>query len=1140
MGTGSGWVDGLDAAQADVVMLPADASGVVIGGPGTGKTEALVARVARLLAAGPPDGLGVDEVLVLTPTRQTATALRDRLALVGGVATPGPLARSMASFAFQLVRAVSVQRGGEPPRLLTAPDQDRIIAELLAGDERDAERGVSRWPATLGPAVRASRTFRAELRALLAECTERGIGPIELASAGRQLGRDAWVGAAEFLTDYRFTVGAMRAEHRDPAELLREAAAILATAPSGAAGEALLGPPARLRAVLVDDAQELTRGGTAMLRGLRARGVAVLAFGDPDIGSGSFRGASPELFARLCDALGTLHVLDDQHRSTPALTRIARAVTTAIGVSGRVEHRRAPGPELAPDPRVSTIIAPSPHEEIDRIARVLREWHIVDEIPWSALAVIAHDTRQVGELEAELAAREVPTRSSSLPRPLGSEGVVRDLVQLVRLGTSAPDIRDSEALSAALLSPFGGLDAVGLRRLRARLRHAELAAGGTRPARELLHEAMANPLDLALLDTPEARAAERLATTLRVLHDDAQRGATVHDLLWAAWDRARDGGGRPLARVWHEIATTPGTLSAESGHALDALVALFDAAKRFVETSPDEAPEAFLRRMVDSEVPEDMLTSPDVAETVSLLTPAAALGTQFEGIVIAGVQDGVWPNVRLRGGLLDTWRLAEIGGAAGIGGADESGPAPGSAPGSVPGASAEPDDAGSLDRRRAALHDELRLLVRAVSRARTRLAVTAVDDDDRGPSPLLSFFPEPEESHDPTGGVEHPLTLRGLVAQHRRALTTPVAPAPVRAHAAGQLVVLARAGVPGAAPHQWYGMAEASSNGPLRDPARSPVHVSPSKLDAFDACGLDWAIRALGGDTRSWSAGVGTILHAAMEEVPSGDRDALQAVVDGRWGELDFEAPWMARKEHAWAGLLVDRLHAYLERFHREEGRAVGAEARFRLAIDMDSTAGGADGVEWAPDVWAIRDGDPGVELGGGYRAGHGGGGGDGPPEGRRLALLSGSVDRIEVYPPGRGEALDPAHGGEGAAERVVVVDLKTGRSEDKVTDAKVADDAQLAAYQLALLEGLLPGADPAANAGARLLVLSKTLKNTHYRLARQAPMDAARRTSFLRTIIDVAEGMSSDRFDANLDTHCTTDRFAVCRIHTIKAVSAS
>ncbi|HAQ59010.1 MAG TPA: hypothetical protein DCR63_00440 [Microbacterium sp.] len=637
------------------------------------------------------------------------------------------------------------------------------------------------------------------------------------------------------------------------------------------------------------------------------------------------------------------------------------------------------------------------------------------------------------------------------------------------------------------------------------------------------------------MDTPEARAAERLATTLGVLHGAAGLGATAHDLLWVAWDRARDGGGGPLARAWHELAVAPGTLSAEIGHALDALVALFDAAKRFTETSPHETAEAFLRRIADSEVPEDMLMSPDTAETVTLMTPAAALGTQFEAVVIAGAQDGVWPNVRLRGDLLDTWRLAEVAGSAGSidAGASESSSAKVS---------------GTLDRRRAALHDELRLLVRAVSRARTRLVVTAVDDDDRGPSPLLAFFPEPDET-DETAVSEHPLTLRGLVARHRRALTTPMAGAAVRAHAAGQLVVLARAGVPGASPHQWYGLAESSSSGPLRDPLRAPVPVSPSGLGAFDACGLDWAIRALGGGTRSWSAGIGTILHAAMEEVPDGDRARLQAVVDARWGELDFEAPWMSRKEQAWAGVLIDRLHAYLQRFRREEGRTAGAEARFRLAIDLEAAP------EEIPAVWPIREDDTSSRSVAG------------PPEGRRLALLSGSVDRIEVYPDGRGEGVEVtpepgrdestagdagdsgpagASGRAGVsgeprpAERVVVVDLKTGRSEVRVTDEKVADDAQLAAYQLALLEGLLPGADPQANAGARLLVLSKTLKGTDYRLARQAPMDAVKRASFLSTIVEVAEGMASARFDAKVDTHCTEDRFAVCRIHTIKAVSAS
>ncbi|MFZ8466610.1 hypothetical protein ACO1MK_15075, partial [Staphylococcus aureus] len=65
--------------------------------------------------------------------------------------------------------------------------------------------------------------------------------------------------------------------------------------------------------------------------------------------------------------------------------------------------------------------------------------------------------------------------------------------------------------------------------------------------------------------------------------------------------------------------------------------------------------------------------------------------------------------------------------------------------------------AGMLDRRRAAMHDELRLFVRALSRAHSRLIVTAVDDDDTGPSVLFEMLPTPE----PASAVpEHPLSLR--------------------------------------------------------------------------------------------------------------------------------------------------------------------------------------------------------------------------------------------------------------------------------------------------------------------------------------------------------------------------------------------
>ena len=67
-----------------------------------------------------------------------------------------------------------------------------------------------------------------------------------------------------------------------------------------------------------------------------------MAFGDPDISSGAFRGAGPELFARLAGMLGDVHVLDHPHRQDPPLTALTRTVVQTIGVSGRVEHRRAP------------------------------------------------------------------------------------------------------------------------------------------------------------------------------------------------------------------------------------------------------------------------------------------------------------------------------------------------------------------------------------------------------------------------------------------------------------------------------------------------------------------------------------------------------------------------------------------------------------------------------------------------------------------------------------------------------------------------------------------------------------------------------------------------------------------------------
>lgn len=1065
-----------DAAQHAVVHADAMSSGVIIGAPGTGKTTVLVDRVVRLL----DEGMLPEQVLVLTPSRQAATALRDRVGVRITQATPGPLVRSLASFAFQIVRGATVQQGLEPPALLTGADQDRIFADLLAGD---AEDGVRSWPDTLSPAVRASKGFRSELRAFLAECTELGIRPGELEGSGR----DVWAAAADFLDEYREVMGGMRVSHRDIPELLSEATGILQTADA-----AMLGPLATLRAVLIDDAQELTRGGVRLVRALRGRGVAVLAFGDPDISSGAFRGASPQLFAELAQVLGDVHVLDAAHRQSHALTTLTRTVTQAIGVAGRVDHRRPPG-ESSED-GVRALIAPSPHEEVDRIAAIVRDWHLSDGIAWGDIAVIAHDTRQIVMLEAELAAREVPTRAAGVPRPLGSEGAVRSIVEIVRLGLAEAADRPGDLLAEALTSPFGGLDAVGLRRLRARLRHVELGEGGSTPARELLREAMQFPHLFDRVDAPEARVAQRFAQTLAQVHEAGAAGETIHELLWRVWDRARSTGGTALQAAWRTAADQPG--GAEIARSLDSLVALFDAAKRFVERSPHEKPALFIRDILDSEVPEDTLSAPDRPGLVTLMTPATALGAEFEAVVVAGVQDGIWPNVRLRGGMLETWRLADWLATSRDG-----------QPEIVPGV---------LDRRRAALHDELRLFVRALSRARTRLVVSAVDDDDQTPSPFFSFLPPAPPAEQDELRFAHPITLRGLVARHRRVLTTAVDEAE-RAASAGQLRLLAEAGVAGASPEEWYGVTPASSTAPLRDLAAAPVKVSPSRLEAFEECGLNWVVSSLGGDTVAPpSAGIGTIVHEAMEKVPDGDLEAMRAIVDEHWPELDFETDWIGRKERRRADLYVERLHSYLGASSGDGGRVVGAEAAFRFAVDLTE-----ERVLPATSDDEEADSTP-------------------------RAVVGGVIDRVEVYPAGagehaaaRGQKWERMSDGDGE-ERVVVVDLKTGKYEPD-TEANVREHAQLAAYQIAVQEGLVEGAPAAALTGARLLIVSKTVGKAEYRIAHQHTLDDEARTAFLHRISEAGRGMAASSFTAQVESHCadTQVRVTPCRIHTVPAVSA-
>jgi superfamily I DNA/RNA helicase/RecB family exonuclease len=895
----------LDPSQLAVLQLPHDASAAVIGAPGTGKTTTAIELVAdRVLQRG----WGTDEVLVLTASRVTATRLRDAIALRLGVPTTGPMARTVNSLAFEIVRDAARAAGSQPPRLVTGGEQDADIAQLVGGDIEEGTGPL--WPESLGPEVRGLRRFRTELRELMMRATEYDVPPERLRALGERHGHPEWIAAADFIDRYLDVVSTSREAQFDPAELARFAVAAIG---SGNAGERV----SALRLVVVDDLQEATESTLGLLRAFAARGIAIVAFGDPDVAANAFRGGEPDALGRLATVLARPDIptltLSTAHRQGSALRAFTSAVTARIGAAAAGTQRAAIAGAADSETPIARIEATSAAREWAGIARVLRQEHLEHGIGWADMVVIVRSGAQIPVIARSLALAEVPTRVSSGGTALRDDHAARSLLALVDVGIGRTPLNPALA-TELLLGPFGGLDRLSLRRLRLALRAEEVAGGGSRSADELLVDALTAPGRLATIDHRVGRAAERLGETLGML---AASDGSIEELLWLGWERSG------LARSWRDQALGAGITAAEANRNLDGIVALFTAAKRFVERQPGSAAGTFLDNVLDAEVPEDTLSPRPSDDAVLVTTASGTVGLEFDTVVVAAMQDGVWPNLRLRGSLLGPQQLVRA--VTGL-------------------------DSAAVDERRQVLGDELRMFALAISRARRRLVVAAVANDDEAPSVFLGLLPQASPLLD-TGAVT-PLSLRGMVGELRKQLVAgrpgSAAVTGRAAFAAASLAALAAEAVPGADPADWHGLIDISSTGPLYEGTRVPV--SPSSIEKLIDSPLDWFLEKMAGSESGVIANVGTIVHWAMETAEDSSVDALWRVIESRWNELLFDAPWLAERQRRIAKKFTEALSEYLGDFEGEGKALVGAESRFQLEVDNAVVSGSIDRVERSAD----------------------------------------------------------------------------------------------------------------------------------------------------------------------------------------------
>lgn len=684
------------------------------------------------------------------------------------------------------------------------------------------------------------------------------------------------------------------------------------------------------------------------------RSTQIVVLGDPDEAVETFRGGDPLMLAsaaRDFDAVAL--TLPQVHRGSRQIAALIELAVQQVQVAGCISQRRPNYQHLAQNSQsVCFKIAPDDTVQVGAVAAHMRSLHLEQGLAWGQMAVIVRQSSSVELIRQELRRGGVPLAPDTPALLLRSEPAAKALLDCARAALEqllgVPVVQE-EAARALLLSPLVGFSAIELRRLRRIL--------GESPdhlsTRVLSDTELFDQLEAAPTLAAKAKVAQAINEALA-----KERSEGLEALVWGAWQASGK------AQYWRQLALdieADSLLRQRADHDLDVVISLFKRLEVWSERNPSAPGQQFLDELEAQQVASDSVAALGARpQGVSVLTVAACAGRQWEFVAVLGIDDGVWPNLRLRDSLTQTGLLTDIvsqriADTVNLASLTSS------------------SDPQALAQARAQIcSDEMRLLVAAMSRANSQLWLGAVNGGEQGPSSFFNYLSRQSaisvEPIQPGGAY----TLRGLVATLRRQLMLDLkhnngTQAP---QIAALLAALAQRGVPGADPRSWLGIAGASQfltdlPAQLESQDRLGTQVathavvalkklqaqrvnqarqrgarlSPSDVENIETCPLRWYLQRHGGSPASSSAQqIGALIHwlAQQGQEHGLSREQLLDLFYRERSSLQLPGGWYGRQENQRVEKMVENLALYLANSPANMQVEVECPVRAQVELEVD------------------------------------------------------------------------------------------------------------------------------------------------------------------------------------------------------------